>query len=1643
MGRILKIVCLFIGLTSSLMGFGQIADSLPQRNDIVGEILVDIYRTKISPAIELGLDFASYWDAGGLSSPQKSKVESIYQSMKERKMPANPYLLYFIKTISLTGGNDLIQLSAMTQILDVTDQVLTYENSGNVRKYFQNLNTFLAHKAIYYSNGFKLQVDNIDFEFEYIASQSTDIQELVPEIINQAEAEKAIDVHEIDENNSNGWDDWDNTENSNADPDGWDSSWEDSGESEGITTKSEDDLLSNPKTEDSFNDQLLIENIVDMPMPEEKGPIIRFKSTDLIFLTHYDSISLESSKGYYSLTGELYVGEGGIFNWSSLGLNSNNVFCKLGKYSFNTNRPGLTSTKSKLTFSDKIDGPIEGTFDYKSIKRRPEEHSTYPRFTSYNHKIQVYFPIDKNLIFKGGFSLFGDQVYSNSLLRKNSMLEVQDETGVLFRAMSPKFGLSDTLITSKKAQITIYHDRDSIFHPEVQLKYDPNKRELMVYRDEGVYRITPYRISYFDMDISADMILWDLDEDSLDISISSARNIVPAYFESNEYFNKNDMKSLAGIYDFHPLIMAVQYARKIRSKRFNVFDMSEDLHQNDKAVSASMVGLMQNGFIDFNSQTGEILVKDKAFHYVDANRFKKDYDDLKIKSLSPTQPNATIRLDEKEMTVRGIERFNVSETLGVFIYPKNSEITVLKNRDLKFNGQLYAGNFEFIGQEFLFKYDSFYVDLSQIDSIRFYIDDRETGQKRMVDNKLIASLDSAKEKSMSGIAQTFSESSGRLYINKPDNKSGQKIYPSYPKFNASQGAVVYFDNKEVLDGAYDKSIYFIIPPFEIDSLSGSDPATIGFEGIFIAEGMLPSFQETLHIMDDNSLGFKHSIPAKGYELFTGSGKIYDSLRMDHNGLTAKGSIEYMTSSLKSDRFTFYNDSLTATGTEFQMAKGEIEGGSFPDAYVDAFRLKWLPQKDSMYISNINNPFNLYDNTATLNGTLTVNKSGGFGQGTLLTRGAIAKSEQLSFNESSFGARHAIFDISSDNPEKPALSGEDIRLDFNLIENFADIGPEIEGVAAINFPYAQFKTSISNARWYLDDRTVVMNKPEDVDISNSYFYATREELDSLSFNASKAVYNMDKLELLVSGIPYIKVADAKITPENNEVLVLENARIGTLYKTTIVIDTLNEYHKLYDGTVDIISRNEFTGNATYQYVNSVNDTFAIKIDEFLLVPEETRARQNILHTQARGYVSENDGVVISPGLQYKGEAIMYAPDPAFKLNGYVKLQYRSNPLEDLWIKYASSETEIQDVEFDFDLARTEDDQKITAGLHYDENDALYATFVNDKKSVMDKDFFIPRGILTFDPDSSMYRIEDTLKVNGQSFSGRIFNLNVNNSKINFEGPVNFNLISKNFELTSAAIGQGNIENNVYEMNAFLTMNFDLPSQALMAMSKDMLEVIDLLGIPVGYGDDPETLYKLAEIIGERPTVEYDKKSLVEYTPMVGISPKLLKTLVIPKVNLTWSPKYKAWYSMGKIAISNIMHDDVNAMVDGFLEIKKNENGDVINLFLQFSPNSWYFFNFEENRIITASSNDAYLDVIASKTDALKADFGDYFFLDGELNDALRFIDRFRLEYLGIKEPYELDFAPSQSVPILQEAEKKDDGFAVPDEVTEEEEDDDGF
>ena len=619
-----------------------------------------------------------------------------------------------------------------------------------------------------------------------------------------------------------------------------------------------------------------------------------------------------------------------------------------------------------------------------------------------------------------------------------------------------------------------------------------------------------------------------------------------------------------------------------------------------------------------------------------------------------------------------------------------------------------------------------------------------------------------------------------------------------------------------------------------------------------------------------------------------------------------------------------------------------------------------------------------------------------------------------------------------NPDKPALAGNDVRLKFNLEQNYADISPETAGEAALEFPYAQFKTSIPDARWNLNTQKITMSKKLDVPLENSYFYTTRKDLDSLNFLAEKAVYDINTQQLRVSGIPFIVVADAKITPENNEILILENARIGRLQNTTIVMDTLNGYHRLTDGVVDVISRKEFSGYATYQYVNAVNDTFAIKMTDFHLEPIQDLGKgknnSQLIATEqtvANGAVIEEDNIILAPRIFYKGDMVMYATRPALQLKGAVKLDLKKIKGYNTWILYDQSGDE-KEVYLDFNNAITEEGRKVEAGLHFADDNSLYITFVFDKKNPDDDDFFLPSGSLFFDKESQEFRIEDRAKARGDKLTGKVFAYNEDKQEVRFEGKVNFFTGGgKDFQITASALGSGNLETNDIRMNTFLMLDMNVPSQALQVMSLDLQQAIKYTGAEEGLGDLTELLYKIADIVGEREVKNYEQKSLQAYTPLTSI-PELDRPLVFSNFNLKRSQEYKAFYNDGNLGVSNSLKNDINASFEGFMELRKNEDGSsVFHVFFKASPDSWYYFGMEDNRLMVHSSNTDFNDIIAKKTNAAKAKIGELVFIPGSDDETLSFINKFRKKYYGLEAPYSL--GSGRGPAKKKDKDVEDDGF----------------
>lgn len=1571
------------------------------------QAVTSLQRIGSESANKVAYDFKNAWD-GKFTNLQKTEIHSIALQMQKKGYPYRPFFLHFLSYLAFADAQAHLNTDQITQVIGINQKMVKSLDGREYQNFLLGLNTFMARRLLWRTKSVLAATEEGSFEFK-IYNESAVEPEPIPEeptpVVEEVESNPATT-----ETTTDTW--GDQASDDTGDDWGTDDSW-DSGDSWGTDDSGTDDWGTDDTwtTDDTWGKQrmqdkspkpvnmrqkvvILAQDYVQAKRslyihPDTDGPGIALENNSMLISTPYDSFNIKETDGVYLLKNRVYAGKNGVINWPEGNKRASGAVINLEKWMLRPDRPDFWTPNATLTFDKLLDAPVQGVFEFNSVRRKPGTTSNYPRFTSNDADIMVRLSGDK-VTYTGGIQISGNDFAGTSVSRKKGTLGIKDDLGnsIVFRAEKFLFE-EDSVISSNDASFTVYHGIDSMYHPAVKMKYDTKTQVLSVLRKDS-YEVTPFTSTYFQMNINADLITWDTKTDSVNISILNGKEMIPVTLESKDFFSKVRFSKLGAGFQFHPVITSVYYCNKYSTREFVDTELATEFGITEKEAKGAMNVLEKYGFARYNHETGQVVMKEKAFLYYKASANKIDYDNIMIPSHEPQEPNVTWMLDSGELKVRGVERFYLTSDFKTFIEPTDGEVKVGEGRKLIFDGMLEAGEFQYKGKNFKFDYNGFLIEMDNIDSIRINID-------------IPDSLAEGPEGTKKSLSNHLNRTSGTIYLNRPDNKSGLKRDNRYPYLVSDSEATVYFDGPEILNGAYDKSVRFIVPPFEADSSANSNQVT--YDGVFNSGGIFPNFEENLHLMPDQSLGFNHQIPTEGYNLYGTAAKTYQQIRLDNNGIRGGGKIDFITSTIFSDDFVYYPDSVASVGLKGEVRPGNANAASYPKVVIGPYRMHWEPRIDSMHLENLREPFDFYNGTATLDGAINITARGLFGIGKLKTLGSRLNSTNIAFTETTYNARNADFEVLTDIPNKPAMKGDDIRINFDLMERLAYLSPEKKGVAAISFPYAQMNTSITNAVWDLDNSLVTMTKPENVPIENSYFYTTREELDSLAFNAEEAVYDMKSKALTVKGIPYIIVADAKIIPQNNQTTIYENAQLQTLTKAEIIIDTLHGYHQLYNGEIKILSRNEYSGSADYK-ITFEDQSYDIKFNDFNIksvkLPDGSRQKMTV----SGGFVPPESHVIVAPGFYYKGDVEMFAYKEALELRGYVKLM-RKDPMYDYWIKFRREDENTQ-IEINIEDATFEDNEPVISGLHYNLRDEIYASFVEQRESPSDEDFFTPKGILSYDTTSMAYKIEAPKKSTGDSYQGYTMIYNDRTKDVVFEGPASFfGPLTKGIGIEASVLGVGNDSTGNYSMDALLALDLGDSESFMRVMALDLLDMIQRLGSPVANDLSIQLMYKLANITSDQTARTYETTSLKEYTPLYMSSDALLKSLVISGVKLKWSKEHNAWYNTTKIGISNIFKNDVNAKMDGFMEIKKDETGnDVFNLFIQAAPGTWFFISYANNTLLTYAASPDYNDQVEAKSNYGKAKPGEMVLVKGDQNETLSFVNTFREKYFGITDPYDL-------------------------------------
>lgn len=1274
--------------------------------------------------------------------------------------------------------------------------------------------------------------------------------------------------------------------------------------------------------------------------------MVIFDKTDLVCYSKRDSIHLFETRGMLYPIENIWKGETGLVTWERGGYSRNDVFARLETYQIDLTKSEYTA--EDVTFTNKIyfEEPLKGVLDDKVKYFTDPEDATYPRFDSYTKQF-VIDNLYENIDYEGGLSMQGAKLVGTGTQENNALLKIYRNDTLVLTASSLYFGFRTDRVSSQQTAINIKLRQDSIYHPNLFFTYRVRNRELTLLKTDNYSSQGPYFNSYHKVDMNFDQLTWRMDENEMRFTAPRGTAIGNAYFESVNYFNYNKFLNMMMLDNEHPLYILKKFATLYGSEEFPVSAYADYLEMPIQQVQHQMMRMAYGGFVFYDMNKETVTLKPRLFDYLAASINKIDYDVIGFESkVQAPMENATYNIQTNDLIINGIPEIHLSDSQNVWIYPIPDRIVLKYNRNFQFDGVVQAGLLTFFGKNFFFDYDSFKINLQSVDSLKMdYQSDRTDGYGFPI---------------IEHVESQIQLVTGEVLIDKPDNKSGRKSYPEYPIFKSRQISYVFYDKKNIQKGAYNSDdFYFKVYPFVMDSLDNFNYRNLNFQGEFVSAGIFPAFEKELSLQPDNSLGFRQMTPNNGYPVYDGKGTFFNEMWLSNNGLRGDGKLEYLTSTTWSDDFIFYPDSMNTQSARYEIAR-QTTGTQYPSVSSVNNYIHWMPYADVMNVGKTDTDFNLINDSTFLSGSLTLRPTGLSGSGRMNLSNADLRSNEFTYGADDITADTADFFLKSLHTEGFTVLSENVSASINYRERKGWIKSN-EDYTLVEFPDNKYISYINYFIWDMDKKELAMGSAtasaevdytdEDTEPEGPRYISVHYNQDSLNFVAPLASYDYENNEIHAFGVKYIEVADARIYPFEGEVIVERDARMRTLEKARIRIDTLTKYHTIHTANVSIESRNYYSGFGNYDYVDENDEVQNIHFNKI-----EVDSGQ---HTVASGNIYEAANFHLSPVYKYQGKAFLRAPEQLLTFKGGVKIEHNCDQLEPSWLYFQAA---IDPDEIYIPLPEQPVDingQKIYTGMYvYYDSVHIYPAFLSAHKSYSDRTIITSNGFLYYDKLSQLYKIGSKEKIHDFSLSENYLSLYREECRLYGEGPVDLGEDLGQVKLNAYGSVWHDLNTNETTLDIVLSIDFFLSEPMALLMANE---------IDSAQGLEPVDLNRLVWKKTLNSLVGADKaKKLTDELTLFGtikeLPPELRHRFVFSDLKLKWNDATNSYQSVGKIGIASIGDVQINKMVNGYLELQIKRSGDILDFYLEIDRRTYYYFGYTRGVMQTLSGNREYVETI---------------------------------------------------------------------------------
>ncbi|MBQ4408924.1 MAG: hypothetical protein II852_18150 [Bacteroidales bacterium] len=1355
-----------------------------------------------------------------------------------------------------------------------------------------------------------------------------------------------------------------------------------------------------------------------------KDIVVRADNVDIRCKMRQDStLAIYGTSGSYSFNDHIWRGKGGKVDWRRGNISADSVYATLHDYEIETRSPEFEAKNVEFYNIKYFKKPIKGTYRDKVVLNGVGEKARFPQFSSYDTDIKIP-NLAEGIDYVGGYAqngvIFQGEVQDSA---KYAKLIFKYEDKPLITAESKAFVFGLKKLEAQTAIITMQMGPDTgqITHKGVKLRYDSDAEKLILFKGTTGMENAHYRDTYHHFEFDVNQVEWTRNDTAVYLCTRPAAPYDTATFESIDHYSIQRYNQLQGMDKVHPLIalrdfMRVKMSDKFTAREFQKYlNKEEGLVFSEVQVHQMLMKLSYQGFVEYDVNTHGAQIAQKMHDYLGAHSGKKDYDGIMIvsKMKNKNGVNAIINLKTYDMDIFNVQPFNLSPARMVKAKPDSaSSVTVHRHLGMEIRGKIQAGLADFYGNDFKFDYDRFRIDIPQCDSMAMLTVNYNEATKRNQIDSVHSVLENVK---------------GVLYLDSINNKSGRKTYDEFPRIITSDTSYVYYD--KLISESYSRDKFHMkVTPFKLDSLNFLKLNGVQAKGDFVS-GIFDDMDVTLTVQQDLSLGFDIPTPEEGKRIFGGKGRFYQGVALNGKGLGGNGKITYLTATAESDNFIFYPDSVIGTCqtlkidpvTISQIASTKDVEAEYPVVTSNSCGILWYPHQDNFAIFTSDTALTIFDKKLAFNGNIDYTPKSMKAQGELLYSDAAFFSDKMLFKNSSFDADSAMFcnfDYSTPGDSTGYFYTDRYNATGDL--NVERVQFVVSGDSArVHFPHHRYSQRTEFFEWTVAERSYrfgdKLSNYDETRITRSvpeYRKMRRDKSatkallagatmishkDSLRYDALYTTFANKEDVINVHEPGIIKVVDSKIKPSG----VIHINRGGDIERfddavITANLDTL--IHRVVKTSVKLRDKRYFKAiGGQYEYQNYNKDKAYLDLDsmEIRLIKLDTAAKAPKVRVSfGIGSVPEEQNFFISPQFKFDGKYSFNGATPGIKFNGYAIIQQQC----DSTIMPFIFEGTINPDSILFPISEKVADQKrrrLYTGFFYDEkNQDLYSIFMGHKHNVSDKEILVVNRGLTYDPKTKEYREATPRRLRDSSYAANYVVFQNNLCNVYGEGTISTNVDMNPVQLVTSGELYHNRDKKQISGAMFMTINFPIRADVIKTMSEELNDVYNLS--PVFFNE--RKIRRRMEYVLGNDTVQALLKNY-ELSGDLGKMPNgLNKTIVLSDVQMYYDTATLSYRSSGDIGVGFVGGTSVGKYMKGYVEIIRNEKkGDQISIFLQPTPQRWYYFNYKAGFMYCLSSNDDDFNnkIINTKDKdrVTKVDKNEYQFVLGAAENKNKFIRSF--------------------------------------------------